>query len=403
MIQWLDPDQKGGTMNDSNPAVSPISDKLRSWLSRAVEAGASDLHLIAGYPPVFRLHGDLIEQSGPPLPAEEVRQHAIKSLNDRPTSTPQSALSADEVRQLVEPLCSADALARLQAQKNIDFSFELSLNGQVNRFRANVFRAGGHTGACLRIVPRLIPDFAWAEFPAELAERLAFVNDGLVIVCGATGSGKTTTLAMIVNLLNRAGGYRIITVEEPVEYLFPRAPHSVVTQREVGTDVLTFADGLRSGLRQDPDVILVGEIRDRETAQMALSAAETGHLVFTSLHTRDAKGAITRFSDLFPQDVQKDVRAQLAMSLRAIVSQRLLPGTLRGEKRHLALEVLTNTFAIASAIRTGKLESIDNYILTGRDDGMVSFDESVRQLLRADKISPEVAAQHVRDATLLHR
>src|SRR5438105_11357603 len=202
---------------------------------------------------------------------------------------------------------------------------------------------------------------------------------------------------MVINLLNQAGGYRIITVEEPVEDLFPRAADSVVTQREVGGDVLTFADGLRSGLRQDPDVILVGEIRDRETAQMALSAAETGHLVFSSLHTRDAKGAITRYADLFPQDVQRDVRAQLALSLRAVVAQRLLPDVERGAKRHLALEVMWNTFPIASAIRTGKVESIDNYLLTSRDDGMLSFDESVRQLLRAAKITREVAEQNVRD------
>ena len=207
---------------------------------------------------------------------------------------------------------------------------------------------------------------------------------------------------MIVNLLNQTGGYRIITVEEPVEYRFPRAANSVVTQREVGEDVHSFADGLKYGLRQDPDVILVGEIRDRETAQMALSAAETGHLVFSTLHTRDAKGAITRYSDLFPQDVQREIRAQLAMSLRAIVSQRLLPASERGEKRHLALEVLWNTYPIASAIRTGKVESIDNYLLTNRDEGMLSFDESVRQLLRAEKITREVAEQNVREVSYLH-
>jgi twitching motility protein PilT len=222
-------------------------------------------------------------------------------------------------------------------------------------------------------------------------------------VTGATGSGKTTTLAMILNLLNQTGGYRIITVEEPVEYRFPRIANSLVTQREVGTDVLTFADGLKYGLRQDPDVILVGEIRDRETAQMALSAAETGHLVFTSLHTRDAKGAITRFADLFPQDVQREVRAQLALGLRAILSQRLLPGIEKATKRHLALEVLWNTYPIASAIRSGKVESIDNYLITSRDEGMVSFDESVRQLLRAEKITAEVAEQNVRDSSMLYR
>jgi twitching motility protein PilT len=253
------------------------------------------------------------------------------------------------------------------------------------------------------VVPSTIPNFAWAEFPSALAERMAFVRDGLVIVTGATGSGKTTTLAMIINLINQAGGARIITVEEPVEYLFPRAANSVVTQREVGSDVLTFADGLKYGLRQDPDVILVGEIRDRETAQIALSAAETGHLVFTTLHTRDAKGAISRYADLFPQDVQRDIRSQLAMSLRAVVSQRLLQATQKGAKRHLALEVLWNTYPIASAIRQGKLESIDNYLITSRDDGMVSFDESVRQLLRAGKISHEIAEQNVRDVSMLHR
>jgi twitching motility protein PilT len=208
-------------------------------------------------------------------------------------------------------------------------------------------------------------------------------------------------MAMIVNLINRTGGYRIITVEEPVEYVFPRMANSVVTQREVGPDVLTFADGLKYGLRQDPDVILVGEIRDKETAQMALSAAETGHLVFSSLHTRDAKGTISRYADLFPQDVQRDVRAQLAMSLRAIVSQRLLPSTQRGTKRHLALEVLWNTYPIASAIRINKIESIDNYLVTSRADGMISFDESVRQLLWAGKISRETAEKNITNVALL--
>jgi twitching motility protein PilT len=241
----------------------------------------------------------------------------------------------------------------------------------------------------------------WAGFPVPLAHRLTQLRDGLVILTGATGSGKTTSLAMIIQRLNRLGGYRIITVEEPVEYLFPREPNSVITQREVGTDVLSFADGLKYGLRQDPDVILVGEIRDRDTAQMALSAAETGHLVFSTLHTRDAKGAISRFPDLFPPEAQPAVRAQLAMSLRAIISQRLLPGVNKGDKRQLALEVMWNTHPIASAIRTNKLESIDNYIQTGRDDGMFTFDESVKQLWRAGKISRAVAEQNVRDMTYL--
>jgi twitching motility protein PilT len=369
---------EGGPPSAAPSDPLPVAEKLGAWLTRAVEAGASDLHLVVGYPPVLRVHGDL-------------------------TELPDPALTGDEAQAILHALCPAEVFDRLQDHKNVDFSFELALGGGVNRFRANVFHAGRELGACVRVVPSTIPDFEWAGFPAALAQRLAFVRDGLVIVAGATGSGKTTTLAMVVNLLNEAGGYRIITVEEPVEYLFPHEADSVVSQREVGVDVLTFADGLKYGLRQDPDAILVGEIRDRETAQIALSAAETGHLVFSSLHTRDAKGAITRFADLFPQDAQRDVRAQLAMSLRAIVSQRLLPDVERGAKRHLALEVLWNTYPIASAIRSGKVESIDNYLLTSRDDGMVSFDESVRQLLRAGKITAEVAEQNVRDTTLLGR
>jgi len=364
-------------MTETNREGSPVPQKFRAWLSHAVDAGASDLHLIVGYPPVLRLHGDLIELAEPPL-------------------------AADEARELLSSLCPPESLARLEAQKNVDFSFGVVLGGRICRFRANLFHSSRHIGGCLRVVPIAIPDFEWAEFPLPLAQQLAFLRDGLVIVTGATGSGKTTTLAMIVNLVNRTGGYRIITVEEPVEYMFPRMANSVVTQREVGRDVLTFADGLKYGLRQDPDVILVGEIRDQETAQMALSAAETGHLVFTSLHTRDVKGAVTRYADLFPQDVQREIRAQLAMSLRAIVSQRLLPSTQKAGKRHLALEVLWNTYPIASAIRTNKVESIDNYLITCRADGMVSFDESIRQLLRAGKISREVAEKNVGDVARLN-
>lgn len=362
----------------ADSVVPPLPEPMRDWLRQAVAAGASDLHLVAGYPPVLRLHGDLIELPGP-------------------------AVEAAEAYTQLCAICPPDVFGRLESHKEADFSFTADLDGQPQRFRAHLFHAAEHLGACLRVIPGAIPDLAWAEFPPALAQKLAFLRDGLVIVTGATGSGKTTTLAMLIQLVNRTGGYRIITVEEPVEYVFPRAANSVVTQREVDRDVLTFADGLRAGLRQDPDVILVGEIRDRETAQIALSAAETGHLVFSTLHTRDTKGAITRFADLFPQDVQRDVRAQLAMSLRAILSQRLLPDIERGAKRHLALEVLWNTYPIASSIRLGKVESIDNYLLTGREDGMVSFDESVRQLLRGGHITRQVAEQNMRDVTLLER
>ena len=359
----------------SDPA---IHDTLRRWLEWAAQVGASDLHLAVGHPPVVRLHGDLTELPEPPL-------------------------AADEAGPVLTSVCTPEARARLRDTRNADFSFETAVDGRPARFRAALFFAGGHPGACFRVIPDDIPDLDWAGFPRALAARLTGLRDGLVLVTGATGSGKTTTLAMLVNDLNRAGGVRVVTVEEPVEYLFPRVATSVVTQREVGADVLSFADGLKHALRQDPDVILVGEVRDPETARMCLSAAETGHLVFATLHTRDAKGAVTRFPDFFPQESQAGVRGQLAMSLRAVVSQRLLPGVERGGRRHLALEVLWNTHPIASAVRTGKVESIDNYLVTGRDEGMVSFDESVRRLLRAGLVTREVAERNVSDVTVLHR
>jgi len=358
------------------PPESLIPERLREWLAEAVTAGASDLHLIVGSPPVVRVHGELSGLSAPPV-------------------------SSQEARELLTALCPVEVLARLEAQKNVDFSFTLRVGESDCRFRANLFYAERSLGACFRYVPAAIPSFQWAGFPQPLADRITKLSDGLVIVTGVTGCGKTTTLAMLVNKLHLAGGCRIITVEDPIEYLYPQSPNSVLTQREVGIDVLSFADGLKYGLRQDPDVILVGEIRDRETAQMALSAAETGHLVLATLHTRDTKGAISRYSDLFPQEVQGDIRSQLALALRAIVSQRLLPDIERGAKRHLALEVLWNTYPIANGIRLGKLESIDNYLMTHRDEGMLSFDESVRQLLRAGKITQETALQNVREQAVL--
>ena len=355
----------------SDPQAHPVCpDQLRTWLTAAVEAGASDLHVVAGHPPVLRVHGRLRQLDAIPLEGPSVRRE-------------------------LEPLCPPHAMKRFQNDKNADFAFELDVQDQAHRFRANYFLSGEQVGACFRVIPSVIPDFRWAGFPEDLARRLAGFRNGLVLFSGVAGSGKTTSLAMIVNLLNQEGGNRIITIEEPIEYLFPRTTESVVTQREVGLDVHTFADGLKYGLRQDPDVILAGEIRDRETAQMALSAAETGHLVFSTLHTRDAKGAISRYADLFPQSVQREIRSQLSFSLKAVISQHLLPNVLEGEKRVLALEIMFNNSPISSAIRFGKIESIDNSILTGRAEGMLTLDESLKRLLSQGRISRETAERFV--------
>jgi twitching motility protein PilT len=343
---------------------------LRDWLANAAQAEASDLHVVAGYPPVLRVHGVLRELEP-------------------------GALAPETVRRLLVELCPRHALDRFEADRNADFALELPLGQRLQRFRANYFMSGQQMGACFRVIPSEIPTFQWAGFPEDLAQRLAHYRNGLVLFCGVVGSGKTTSLAMIINLLNQEGGYRIITVEEPVEYLFPKVPGSVVTQREIGLDVHAFADGLKYALRQDPDVILVGEIRDRDTAQMALSAAETGHLVFSTLHTRDAKGAISRYADLFPQNVQREIRAQLSLSLRAVISQHLLPNVQPGEKRVLALEVLFNNSAVGSAIRSGRIESVDNVILTSRAEGMLTLDESIKRLFHDGRISRETAERFV--------
>ncbi|MHC4406581.1 MAG: type IV pilus twitching motility protein PilT [Planctomycetota bacterium] len=351
----------------STPQPDPVCpDQIRSWLSEAVEAGASDLHVVVDHPPVPRVHGELRELG-------------------------QGPLDGGTVRGLLTELCPPQAVARFEAEKNVDFSLELPHGDRMQRFRVNYFLSGQQMGACFRVIPAEIPDFLWAVFPESLAQKLAHFRNGLVLFSGVAGSGKTTSLAMIVNLLNQEARYRIITIEEPVEYLFPKTSRSVVTQREVGLDVHTFADGLKYGLRQDPDVILVGEIRDRETAQMALSAAETGHLVFSTLHTRDAKGAVSRYADLFPQSAQREIRSQLSLSLRAVISQHLLPNVCEGEKRVLALEIMFNNPPIASAIRFGKIESIDNNILTGRAEGMLTLDESVKRLLQEGRIRRETA------------
>lgn len=345
---------------------------IASLLLAAVDLCASDLHVVSGVCPTCRLHGRL-KPIAPKL------------------------LSGPTVEGLLGAVCPPELFDGFQANKDLDFSFELERDGRVHRFRANYFFNQGKMGACFRLIPASIPSFAWAGFPEALAQRLAGFRNGLVLVTGVAGSGKTTTLAMIVNLLNQRGGVRIITVEEPVEYVFPRCTDSVVTQREVGLDVPSFSAGLKYGLRQDPDVILVGEIRDRETAQMALSAAETGHLVLSTMHTRDAKGAISRFADLFPQSAQNDIRAQLAMSLRAVVSQHLLPSAEADAKRELALETLFNNLPVGSAIRQGKIESIDNCILTGKASGMITLDESLRMLLNAERITRQTAEHFAND------
>jgi len=349
-----------------------IHGELRVILDAAVERQASDVHLVPGYPISFRVHGQ------------------VDAVGDQ-------ALNPAHVRRLIESLLPERVLSRLDEGKNFDCSLAVDHGGAPCRFRANVFLAQGRWCACLRHIPDAIPSFEWMGFSEGLAQRLINHNNGLVVITGVTGSGKSTTLAALIHLLNQRGARRIITVEEPIEYVHPRISSTVITQREVGRDVDSFYDGLKYGLRQDPDVILLGEIRDRDTAQMALSAAETGHLILTTLHTKDAKGAVTRLVDLFPHEAQDDVRTQLSLSLRSVVSQHLLPSARAGEKRVLAVEVMHVTQPVRIAIKFGKIDSIESAIQTGKRDGMVPIDEDLQNLLTTGRISLETARRFAKD------
>ena len=361
-------------MNIVDDRIDPT---LLALLHGMMDAQASDLHLVPGYQPTCRIHGQLAGAAA---------------------SEP---LEAQATRAMIESVLPAATLPRIDELRNFDCSVSLNHDGRPCRFRANVFFAQGQLCACFRHIPNRIPSFEWMGFPRPLAERIMHLTNGLIIITGITGSGKTTTLAALIEQLNQEGGYRIITVEEPVEYVFSRNPRTVITQREVGTDVGSFYDGLKYGLRQDPDVVLVGEIRDRETAQMALSAAETGHLILATLHTKDAKGAVTRFVDLFPYEVQDDIRTQLSLSLRYVVAQHLLPSTVEGEKRVLALEVMTTNHPVRAAIRNGKIESLESAIQTGKRDGMFPLDESLERLANTGQISPETARRYAKDPQAL--
>jgi len=344
---------------------------LNRLLSDMTRRQASDLHLVAGYPPMYRVHGEL-------------------------TPAGDGAIARGGVLPLISAIAPPEVKARLNGGTDVDFAMQIGEGTTAQRFRVNVFSARGDCGARIRAIPGEIPNLAGLGFPAELAERIASLKNGLVLVTGITGSGKTTSIAALIQLLNARGGSRIITIEEPIEYLYPQTPGSLVTQREVGADVPSFYDGLRYGLRQDPDVLLVGEIRDRETAQLALSAAETGHLIFSTLHTPDAKGAVTRMIDLFPPEQHDDIRTQLSMSLRYAIAQHLLP-TDAGGRRVLALEVMFASFPVRSAIRTGKIESLDSAIQSGRKDGMWSLDADLKRLLLEGKINIDTARAFAKD------
>jgi len=327
-------------------------------ITRGVQMGASDVHITVFQPPMYRVNGHLLSVPG-----------------DQP-------LNADDTRKIGEELIPyARIKQKMEQEGQADFSN--SLPG-VGRLRANLYIQRGSWAAALRLIPTIIPKLNTLGLPA-IVEEMAMKERGLILVTGATGSGKSTTLAAMVDLLNHNKNAHILTLEDPIEYLH-RHETCIINQREIGTDTVSFAQGLRAALRQDPDIILVGEMRDLETISIAMTAAETGHLVLASLHSGSAAQAVERVADVFPPYQQDHIRIQLAASLQGIISQQLIPN-LDGSGRVVAAEILINNPAIRNLIRENKIHQIYSVIQTGSSFGMITMDKALKILYQQKKIS----------------
>ncbi len=337
--------------------------ELNPLLRRAVELGASDVHLKVGVPPILRRDGAL-------GPLEE-----CPTVTDRDT---ESVLEAVGKR-------SPERLDAFKQTGDLDIAYQ---DDDLPRFRVNAFRQRGHISLAFRVIPKNVPNFEQLSLPPVI-RRLAEEHRGLVLVTGATGSGKTTTLAAMIDHINRSRQQHIVTIEDPIEIL--HSDHScIVNQREVGLDTSDFSQALRRALRQDPDVILIGELRDAETAQTALQAAESGHLVLSTMHTVDAAETIGRMVEFFPETKQQMIRSIMAGVLCGVVSQRLLPRV--GGGRIAAVEVMVTNARIADLIRENKPESITDAIEEGSFFDMQSFTKALIDLVIAGKVDQEVAA-----------
>ena len=346
--------------------------ELDRLLRLLIDRGGSDLHLSAGAPPSFRVHGQLQPAEGEP------------------------ALHEEHCRRLVLAAMNEGGEQLFWRDLELDDTYVLA---GVSRFRVNAFVQRGRTSAVLRHIPLEIPAFATLGFPASVAELVAGQR-GLALITGPTGSGKSTTLASLIDLVNRTRRSHIVTVEDPIEFVHEHRL-SVVNQREVGRDTHSFAAALKHVLRQDPDVILVGEMRDLETMATALTAAETGHLVLATLHTQGAAQAVDRMVDAFPPHQQGQVRAQLAGTLRGVVSQQLVPAV--DGRRALATEILISTPATRSLIRDGRTHQLASTMLSGSDRGMHTMDQSLAALVRARRITAAAALEYCHDTDELHQ
>jgi twitching motility protein PilT len=333
---------------------------LHALLVATVEAGASDLHLTPGRPPTARRDGILVAFEGT------------------------TELTADDTERAVLALLDDDQLADLERYKQYDFSFGVP---GVGRYRANVFRQRSSYALALRVIPNRIRSLAELGCPSAVYDLLRRPY-GLVLVVGPTGSGKSTTLAAMIERINATRACHILTIEDPVEYLHHHQL-SIVNQREVGTDVPTFTEGLRAALREDPDVILLGEMRDLDSISIALTLAETGHLVFATLHTNDAAQSLDRVIDVFPAERRDQIQVQLANTLQGVLSQRLLPAI--GGGRVAAYELLLSTEAVRNLVREGKSRQLRNVMIAAQGDGMLTIEADLARLAASGIISYDAA------------
>jgi twitching motility protein PilT len=355
------------------PSQSEVTEggDLDRLLAEVIQQKASDLLLIAGLPPIFRVNGRLLR------------------MDER------SALEGAEINRLLQPHFGAKERQDLEERGSTDFSLRIARGrvldegiGAAWRFRVNVHRQRGEPAVAVRALPLEIPTLAGLNLPPLLGE-LVKPSRGLILVCGPTGSGKSSTLAALVGEINRTRTSHIITIEDPIEFEH-RSIRSIIEHVEVGRDSSSFLEALRASLRQDPDVILVGEMRDLETVSTALTAAETGHLVLSTLHTNDAQRAVHRIVDVFPPAQQQQIRHQLSLALHAIVVQTLVPRT-DGRGRVPAIEVLLGNYAVRHHIRSDNLQKLYNEITLGKRQGMIAMEESLSLLVRQGAVDVEEA------------
>ncbi len=335
---------------------------IQQLFAETARLEASDLHLLAGFPPILRVAGFLSKVAGSPV------------------------LDANYVEKLIFAILSPEQKELLSANKEIDFSVAAT----AGRFRANVYYQQSTLAGSFRLIPAKIKALDELGLP-QICHEFVKLKQGFILVTGPTGHGKSTTLASMINTINLSRSEHVVTIEDPIEYVYPRGL-SLISQREMHTDSHSWAVALRSVLREDPDIVLIGEMRDFETVQAAITIAETGHLVFATLHTNSAAQTVDRIVDVFPESQQSQVRLQLSSVIEGVLSLRLIPAI--GGGRVIVSEILTATPAVRTTIREGKTHLIDNIIQTSRELGMMTLEASLAELVRSGKVSMETATAY---------